>query len=271
MLSDGFGDCRVSSMTVGRCCFIIEETYLLRLCQMAGHGATCDIKPHQMQRLKKKVNKPMTDKQRLEGSKFRILNEKLYTTSSDKAQAMFRDQPQLFDVMHRGFANQAETWPVVPVDEAIKWLKANFSGDAIIADMGCGDAKIAAELSNKVFSFDFRARNSRVTACDMAKTPLEDHAVDVVVFVMSLMGTNLGDFIREARRILKDGGVMLVIEITSRIDDVDGFVNGIEDRGFKLRCNKELTNYFTWLEFNTGETSGSPGPLVLKPCLYKRR
>lgn len=236
---------------------------------MADQTAPCDVKLS-MQRLKRKVNKQLTDKQRLEGSKFRILNEKLYTTSSDKAQALFKEQPQLFDVMHRGFANQAETWPVVPVDEAIKWLKENHAG-AVIADMGCGDAKIAAELPNKVHSFDFRARNSRVTACDMAKTPLDDGAVDVVVFVMSLMGTNLGDFIREARRILKDGGVMLVIEITSRIENVDAFVQGVEDRGFALRCKKELTNFFTWLEFGTGPVSSAPSELVLKPCLYKRR
>ena len=224
-----------------------------------------------MRKLRKKVNKTLTDKQRLEGSKFRILNEKLYTTTSDKAQAMFKDQPQLFELMHRGFANQAETWPVVPVDEALKWIREKFDKNTVIADMGCGDAKIAAELPNKVHSFDFRARNSRVTACDMSKTPLESNSVDVVVFVMSLMGTNLADFLNEARRIIKDKGVMLIIEIASRIDNVDAFVRGVADRGFTLTNKKELTNFFIWLEFTTGEVSANPSELVMRPCLYKRR
>ena len=58
---------------------------------MADQTAPCNVKLS-MQRLKRKVNKQLTDKQRLEGSKFRILNEKLYTTSSDKAQALFKEQ-----------------------------------------------------------------------------------------------------------------------------------------------------------------------------------
>lgn len=44
-----------------------------------------------------------------------------------------------------------------------------------------------------------------VTACDMANVPLEKNSVDVVVFCLSLMGTNLSDYILEANRILKTG------------------------------------------------------------------
>jgi len=40
----------------------------------------------------------------------------------------------------------------------------------VIADMGCGDAKIAHTLTkHKVLSFDLVAKNEKVVACDIAK------------------------------------------------------------------------------------------------------
>ena len=79
--------------------------------------------------------------------------------------------------------------------------------DTIVADLGCGDAKIAQELGDKmtVHSFDLVSTNPHVTACDMAHVPLEHESVDVAVFCLSLMCTNLPDFIREAHRILRMG------------------------------------------------------------------
>jgi ribosomal RNA-processing protein 8 len=222
-------------------------------------------------KVQRRCPQSLTDKQRLEGSKFRILNEKLYTSTSQTAREMFQTQPDLFDLMHRGFAAQAETWPVVPVDEAITWITQFHPPPAVIADMGCGDAKIQATVPNKVFSFDFKARNPSVVECDVRRTPLEAKSVDIVVFVLSLMGTNLGEFVAEAKRVVKDGGFLLIIEVVSRIENVELFVSSIESRGFKLHRRKDLTTFFIWLEFGTGLVAATPGPLILKPCLYKRR
>ncbi|KAK6036412.1 hypothetical protein COOONC_26083, partial [Cooperia oncophora] len=55
----------------------------------------------------------------------------------------------------------------------------------------------------KVHSFDLVAVNDRVTACDMAHLPMKDLSADIVVFCLSLMGTNLIDYIKETRRVLK--------------------------------------------------------------------
>lgn len=77
----------------------------------------------------------------------------------------------------------------------------------MIADFGCGKAKIAQTLNGnnyKVFSFDLIALNEFVTACDMANTHLYSNSVDVAVFCLSLMGSNISHFIREANRVLKD-------------------------------------------------------------------
>lgn len=37
------------------------------------------------------------------------------------------------------------------------------------------------------------------------QVPLEDESVDVAVFCLSLMGTNIRDFLEEANRVLKPG------------------------------------------------------------------
>jgi ribosomal RNA-processing protein 8 len=75
--------------------------------------------------------------------------------------------------------------------------------DAVIADFGCGEGALALAVPQKVHSFDLVSSAKHVVACDMKSTPLEPKSVDVVVFCLSLMGTNLNDFIIEANRVLK--------------------------------------------------------------------
>lgn len=75
----------------------------------------------------------------------------------------------------------------------------------MIADFGCGEAKLAQSVKQTVHSFDLVAENERVTACDMAHVPLQNNSIDVVVFCLSLMGTNLQDYLLEANRVLKIG------------------------------------------------------------------
>lgn len=75
----------------------------------------------------------------------------------------------------------------------------------IIADFGCGDAKLAKSVPHKVHSFDLVSTDDSIIACDMANVPLKTVSVDVAVFCLSLMGTNLKDYFREANRVLKPG------------------------------------------------------------------
>jgi ribosomal RNA-processing protein 8 len=49
----------------------------------------------------------------------------------------------------------------------------------------------------------------------MANVPLKSKTVDVAVFCLSLMGTNLADFLREAHRALKDVGILKIAEVRS--------------------------------------------------------
>jgi ribosomal RNA-processing protein 8 len=86
----------------------------------------------------------------------------------------------------------------------------------VVADMGCGEAKIAqalygADASRQegvekkimVKSFDLVAANRFITACNIAQTPLADKSVHQVIFCLSLMGTDCVSFLAEANRLLK--------------------------------------------------------------------
>jgi SAM-dependent methyltransferase len=209
---------------------------------------------------------------RLQGSRFRILNEELYTMHSQKAFEQFSSQPQLFEDYHTGFASQVEHWPVQPVVVVAEELKRLVATDKnehhspkiiaikdgskqllpiVIADFGCGKAELAQDLLKvkipgsetcpfRVHSFDLVASSDLVTACDMSKTPLASGTVDVAVFCLSLMGNNLADFIREAHRVLKPTGTVKIVEVRSRFETtVDADVKSNSQAMDKKKQNKK--------------------------------
>ncbi|XP_069059743.1 ribosomal RNA-processing protein 8 isoform X1 [Pleurodeles waltl] len=211
--------------------------------------------------------------ERLRSARFRYINQQLYTSSSRDAQDLFQQDPEAFEVYHHGFRTQVEQWPENPVDLIIKYLR-NRPASQVVADFGCGDCKIARSVRNTVHSFDLVALNEHVTVCDMAKVPLADESVDIAVFCLALMGTNLQDFFAEANRILKQGGVLKVAEVASRFVDVRMFLSALANMGFKNTAKDTENKYFYMLEFTKTGPPKSRGKLLgleLKACLYKKR
>ncbi|OAD70216.1 hypothetical protein PHYBLDRAFT_155988 [Phycomyces blakesleeanus NRRL 1555(-)] len=189
-------------------------------------------------------------KEKLSGARFRWLNEKLYTTKGDEAYGLFQEKPELFDEYHEGFRHQVESWPVNPVDVIIDQLRGLPAG-TVVADLGCGDAKIGHVLTEqKVLSFDLIAKNDKVIACDISKLPLPANFVDVVVFSLSLMGTNYLDFLKEAHRVLKLGGELKIAEVVSRFSDLDSFIDLLENLGFEFIGKEDDNKMFVMMYFN---------------------
>ena len=60
---------------------------------------------------------------KVKGSKFRWINEQLYTQSGEDSLRMIKEDESLFDVYHQGFREQVTRWPLVPVDVFISILK----------------------------------------------------------------------------------------------------------------------------------------------------
>ncbi|ODQ82358.1 hypothetical protein BABINDRAFT_31079 [Babjeviella inositovora NRRL Y-12698] len=199
---------------------------------------------------------------KLSGSRFRWINEQLYTITSADALKLIKDQPILFDEYHLGFRSQVAQWPENPVDVFVEQLRlrserpVNAPGglpgtgkdkQVIIADMGCGEAQLSLDVINmlknggktkkgkgndkkafsrkinfKVHSFDLKKANERITVADIRNVPLPDNSCTIVIFCLALMGTNFLDFIKEAFRILAPRGELWIAEIKSRFSDGKG-------------------------------------------------
>ncbi|KAF3393961.1 25S rRNA [Penicillium rolfsii] len=191
-------------------------------------------------------------RQKLISSRFRHLNETLYTTDSSKAVELFNANPELFDEYHAGFSRQVkESWPSNPVDGYIQAVRRRGAvpvpkrgkpdpnkplplprrpnGVCNIADLGCGDAALARNLTPsakklnlKLNSYDLQAPDPLITKADISKLPVEDGSMDVSIFCLSLMGTNWVSFVEEAWRVLRsDGkGECWVSEVKSRFGKV---------------------------------------------------
>lgn len=262
--------------------------------------------------------------ERLTSSRFRELNEELYTHSSQHSFKHFTDNPELFEQYHIGFRKQVKEWPVNPVDviykKILNWWRRQQNQDdkeakkngkrgmknknkLVVADFGCGDAKLAerllsvqitngndkdsiGELSSKnnknsgkatsfwcpfeVHSFDLvSGGNKLVTPADMCNVPLPNESVDVGVYSLALMGTNVADFVREGWRVLKFGGCLRVAEVRSRFeasaneDEEEregGGKRGKMNNGMKLKRNAAAQ--FGNKKSNNGMDSAQPLMLI---------
>ena len=234
--------------------------------------------------LNKKKNQKIEQKieNNLEDTKFRILNEKLYKSSSKEAFEYFKSNEDDFITYHKGFSSQSKKWPINPNDLILKSLLLPKYKSQIIADIGCGEAKIAQKLvpmGYKVYSFDLVSLNEYVTVADMRRLPLEDKFCDIEIFCLSLMNKNFIYFIVEANRVLKMDGKLLVAEISSRIVDLQKFINIFQKYGFLVIKHKNINDYFEMVTFKKVKDckiSKKDKQLdntydILKPCLYKKR
>eukprot|EP00055_Hartaetosiga_balthica_P014054 m.75153 g.75153 ORF g.75153 m.75153 type:complete len:364 (+) comp8473_c0_seq2:47-1138(+) len=220
-------------------------------------------------------NQKQSAAQRLKGSKFRMLNEMLYTTTGNHALKEFSQQPELFKIYHEGFSSQVNKWPVNPVDEMIKYVNRQ-SISKVIADFGCGEAKLAASVHNTVHSFDLVAQNESVVACDISHVPIGNATVDIAIFSLALMGVNYVDFLREAHRVLRMHGILKIAEVKSRIEDTNLFIDVVSQVGFTFKSQDDSQLMFVSFEFEKTKKKGGKvkedvASEALKPCIYKRR
>jgi ribosomal RNA-processing protein 8 len=220
------------------------------------------------------------EESKLSGARFRFLNQKLYESSSSEALSYFRQHPTDFAHYHVGFREQTKAWPVNPVDLFIDRLSKRLNKEKLtIADLGCGEAKIAETLQRRavVHSFDLAAVSELVTVASMTDVPLEDSAVDVVIFCLSLMNTDYTAALAEANRILRANGELWISEVASRFDGKQGledFVKSLQAAGFSTferdASNAVFISLYAKKHPKVMIDTKRLKP-ILKPCLYKKR
>ncbi|XP_061378973.1 ribosomal RNA-processing protein 8 isoform X2 [Danaus plexippus] len=212
--------------------------------------------------------------ERLKAAQFRYLNEKLYTSSGSDARQLFQEDPGAFQVYHEGYQQQVKRWPIKPLDVIVKRIQKMPKSYAI-ADLGCGEAELSTRVVQKVRSFDLVSTKPCVETCDMAHTPLLSASMDVAVYCLALMGTDLTQYLIEANRILKVGGHLLIAEVESRFHDVDTFTSDVQKLGFSLKKIDKSQKVFVFMEFTKARDppakKGKLPNMSLKPCVYKKR
>ena len=82
--------------------------------------------------------------------------------------------------------------------------------------------------------------------------PLESESIDVAIFCLSLMGVNWHEFIKEAYRVLRCKGKLLIAEVKSRLEEdgvggITGFVNMVHALGFAIK--KQVITVYTFYIF----------------------
>ena len=176
--------------------------------------------------------------------------------------------------------------------EAVNERKEAF----VVADFGCGEAELASRLgtipSCTFHSFDLVKANAHVTRCSMTNVPLEAESVDAAVFCLSLMGTDYGDALLEARRVLCDGGGLFVAEVRSRFAGdghatsthstdstvLRGFLSALKSAGFVVvprECDLSSNSHFFSVACTLRKSRASAAKSIqwpaLKACTYKKR
>ncbi|KAG5506413.1 hypothetical protein JKF63_05916 [Porcisia hertigi] len=248
--------------------------------------------------LRQKGDEDLLDhfRERLNASAFRLLNEQVYNAPTTLASRLLRDESTFRDY-HTGYHQQLVQWPLNPCTLMVESLLGDRRGrflankgksmpghippSWVVADMGCGDAQVAAALKPKgytVHSFDFFALNSFVTVADTTKVPLTNNSVDVCIFSLSLMATDYIKSLFEAFRILKPKRLLKIIEVRSRVPFPRKFTELVEDIGFDLDYSDVAGDYFVAFDFikRDGQTAANtqlrhePSD-VLVPSLYKKR
>ena len=176
-----------------------------------------------------------------------MMNSRFNTAYSKTTHERLKENPEEWYLYHTLYREARKDWAEIPFEKIVKSLKKR--PDWVIGDFGCGEAKLAASLPNKVYSFDHVAINETVTACDMAHVPLEDSTLDVAVFSLSLMGLNYADYLKEAYRTLKFGGLLKIAEPINRWQEKrTDLLSEIGSSGFRIVGEVIESNQFLYLD-----------------------
>jgi superfamily II DNA or RNA helicase len=179
---------------------------------------------------------------------FSAMNQRFNSSKSSTMHDRLEKDPEEFYLYHTLYRKARETWTEIPFQVIAEQI--NKRPDWVIGDFGCGEALLSKSVRNKMYSFDHVAINPSVMACDMSNTGLNPEILDVAVFSLSLMGVNWADYLKEAYRILRSGGLLKIAEPASSWSD-DSFIalkNGIESAGFEILGDGKLSSKFIYFD-----------------------
>jgi len=178
---------------------------------------------------------------------FAKLNQKINTENSETTHQRLLKDPKEWEEYHRQYRETRKTWTVIPYEIWINRIK-ELSERLIIADFGCGEAKIKEAIGGRVHSFDHVSIDQSVTSCDMKAVPLTDSSIDIAIFSLSLMGKNWRDYIVDAKRCLSTNGYLFISETTNTMQNrLSKLRDVLSEEGFDIYRDEQKGD-FTFIE-----------------------
>jgi len=178
---------------------------------------------------------------------FSEMNKKWNTSNSKTTHKNLKEDKAEWLKYHELYSKARKNWDDIPYKVIANKIKNR--PEWIVGDFGCGENLLSKEITNKVFSFDHIAIDETVTSCDLCKVPLKDEILDVVVFSLSLMGTNYTEYFKEAYRTLKTYGSLLISEPSTRWEDKEeNLKEMLEEAGFKIIGDIKHSDRFIYVD-----------------------
>jgi hypothetical protein len=207
-----------------------------------------EILTTQREELKVPLNPEVVERLQRKLGDFSEMNRVWSVSNSTTTGERLKDSPEEWYQYHTLYRERREEWNEIPYEVIGK--KISSRPDWVVGDFGCGENLLSKEITNKVHSFDHIAIDETVTACDISNVPLSDNILDVVVFSLSLMGTNYRDYLEEGHRTLRPFGLIMICEPKSKWEGRENeLVDVLKEIGFTANIER-TTDKFIYIEGN---------------------
>ena len=160
----------------------------------------------------------------------------------------FESAPKLWHEYHDILEESEKTLEYIPRNKIIeKMSRIQTKRTKLVADMGCGRAKIAKHFANdsrfQFLNYDHVSCDESVNKCDISSLPLENDSVEICILSLAMWGHNSEKYIEEAYRVLETGGKLYIVETTKRWTEKDTDGNFVGELGGKLSSSLEKNNF----------------------------
>jgi len=178
---------------------------------------------------------------------FAKLNQKINIENSSTTHKRLLANPEEWEEYHRQYREARKEWSIIPYEVWINRIN-ELSDRLVIADFGCGEAKIQQAVGSRVHSFDHVAIDQSVTSGDMKNVPLTDSSIDIAIFSLSLMGKNWKEYISEAKRCLATNMYLFITVTTDSLENrLSELRDVLSEEGFDV-YQDEVKGDFTFIE-----------------------
>jgi hypothetical protein len=201
-----------------------------------------EILTTQREELKVPLNPLIVEKLQRKLGDFSEMNRVWSVSNSTTTSERLNNSPEEWYQYHTLYRERRQEWNEIPYEVIGK--KISSRPDWVVGDFGCGENLLSKEITNKVHAFDHVAIDETVTACDISNVPLKDNVLDVVVFSLSLMGTNYRDYLEEGHRTLRPFGLIMVCEPKSKWEGRENeLVDVLKEIGFTANIERSTDKF----------------------------